>query len=63
MRNFTSKKNMNTEKKLEEIKKDFIKLIPQLEDIQESQKTCHEIQKRTLGNQIPFINIQTSSTS
>jgi len=63
MSNFTSQNNKNTEERLEEIKKDFIKLIPQLEDVQEVQKMYREIQEKKLGDQIPFINIQTSSTS
>jgi len=63
MSNFTSQNNKNAEERLEEIKKDFIKLIPQLEDVQEVQKMYREIQEKRLGDQNPFINIQTSSTS
>ena len=63
MSNFTSQNDKNTKERLEEIKKDFIRIIPQLEDIQEVQKTYREIQDKQLGDQIPFINIQTSSTS
>jgi len=62
MSNFTSQNNKSTEERLEEIKKDFIKLIPQLGDVQEVQKMYREIQEKRLGDQIPFINIQTSST-
>lgn len=51
-----------TEEKLEEIKKDFLKLIPQLQDIQEVQKTYRELQQKRVEEQYPFINTQTSST-
>ena len=63
MANFTSQNNKNAKDRLEEIKKDFIRIIPQLEDIQEVQKMHRDIQQKQLGDQIPFINIQTSSTS
>jgi len=50
------------EEKLEEIRKDFIKIIPQLQDIQEVQKNYREVQKKKAEEQYPFINTQTSST-
>ncbi len=55
-------KIQSTEEKLEEIKKDFIKIIPQLQDIQEVQKTYREVQEKKAEEKFPFINIQTSST-
>lgn len=63
-------KNMNklnsnkkpVEEKLEEIKKDFIKIIPQLQEIQEVQKTYREVQQKKVEEQYLFINTQTSST-
>jgi len=50
------------EEKLEEIKKEFIKAIPQLQDIQEVQKIYREVQQKKVEEQYPFINTQTSST-
>jgi t-SNARE complex subunit (syntaxin) len=52
----------NIEKKLEELKKDFLKLIPQLYEIQEVQKNYREIQKKKIKEEYPFINTQASST-
>lgn len=62
MNNTSYNKQKISEEKLEEIKRDFIKIIPQLEDIQEVQKTYREIQEKKVENQFPYINIQTSST-
>jgi hypothetical protein len=55
-------KIQSPEDKLEELRKDFIKIIPQLQDIQEVQKTYREVQEKKAEEQFPFINIQTSST-
>ena len=62
MDNSTRQNNKNARERIEEIKKDFIKMIPQLEEIQEVQEAYREIQKKKFANQVPFINIQTSST-
>jgi hypothetical protein len=56
------KNSKTVEEKLEELKKEFIKTIPQLEDIQEIQKTHRGIQREKVEEQYPFINTQTSST-
>jgi hypothetical protein len=56
-------KPTDIEKKLEEIKKDFIKIIPQLSDIQEAQKAYRDLQQKRVEEQYPFINTQTSSTT
>jgi len=56
------KNSKSIEEKLEELKKDFIKTIPQLEDIQKIQRTHREIQQEKVEKQYPFINTQTSST-
>ncbi len=50
------------EEKLEEVKKEFIKTIPQLQDIQEVQKIYREVQQKKVEEHYPFINTQTSST-
>jgi len=63
MNNFTNQNKIQSlEEKLEKIKRDFIKIIPQLQDIQEVQKTYREVQGRKAEEEFPFINIQTSST-
>lgn len=62
MKEIYSKNSQKTEKKLEKLKKDFCKLIPQLREIQETQRTYKEIQRKKVGKQYPFINTQTSST-
>lgn len=59
----TLKNSKSIEEKLRELKKEFIKTIPQLNDIQEVQKTHREIQREKVKEQFPFINTQTSSTS
>lgn len=63
MSNFTHQNKIQSpEEKIEELRKDFIKMIPQLQDIQEVQKSYREIQGKKVEEQFPFINIQTSST-
>jgi hypothetical protein len=56
-------KEKNIEEKLEELKKDFLKLIPQLYEVQEVQRKYREIQKKKTEEEYPFINTQASSTS
>jgi len=62
MNKSTLKNSKPLEEKLEELKRDFIKTIPQLEDIQEIQRTHRDIQREKVGEQYPFINTQTFST-
>jgi len=49
------------EEKLEEIKKEFIKTIPQLQNIQEVQEIYREVRQKEIGGQYPFINTQAFS--
>jgi D-arabinose 1-dehydrogenase-like Zn-dependent alcohol dehydrogenase len=62
MEGFNSMKSRNIEKKLKELKEDFVKLISQLREIQEVQKSYREIQKKKVEGKYPFINTQSSST-
>lgn len=55
------KKIKTTEEKLEEIKKQFVELIPQIQDIQRIQEVSREVQKKEIREEYPFINIHTSS--
>jgi nitrogenase subunit NifH len=56
------KKTEISEKRLESLKKDFIKIIPQIQDIQEVQEKYREIQEKKTRDQYPFINTQASTT-
>lgn len=60
--NKLNKNSKPLEEKLEEIKKEFLKIIPQLQEIHEVQKTYRETQQKKFEEQYPFINTQTSST-
>ena len=62
MSKYNNKKTEISEKKLESLKKDFIKIIPQIQDIQEVQEKYREIQEKRTRGQYPFINTQASTT-
>jgi transcriptional/translational regulatory protein YebC/TACO1 len=62
MNNPTKNTYKTARERLEEVKKDFIKMIPQLEDVQEVQRIYREVQEKKFYEQTPFINTQTSST-
>ncbi len=57
----TTIKKIN-EKTIDEIRKDFIKIIPQLQEIQKVQKTHQEIQKKEAEKKYPYIDTQSFST-
>lgn len=50
------------EKTIDKLRKDFIKTIPQLQEIQKVQETHQEIQKKEAEKKYPYINTQSFST-
>lgn len=54
---------ISNEEELEKIKKDFINIIPQLQDIKEVEEVYQEVQRKRLSEQYPFINTQSYSTT
>lgn len=50
------------EERLKELKKDFLKTIPQLQKIQEVQEVYRRVQEEKTRDQYPFINTRASST-
>jgi len=62
-----STKTKTTTKKLEEktiekLRKDFIKTIPQLQEIQEIQKTHRKLQEKEAEKLYPYIDTQSFGT-
>jgi len=57
----TKTKKLN-EETLTQIRKDFIKTIPQLQEIQEAQEVHRELREKEAEHQYPFIDTQSFST-
>lgn len=50
------------EKNLEELRKDFLRTIPQLEEIQQVQETHRDLKRKETEKLYPFIDTQSYST-
>lgn len=61
--NLNENNKISNEEELEKIKKNFINIIPQLQDIKEVEEVYQEVQRKKLSEQYPFINTQSYSTT